>query len=648
MSTVNGFQVGSETLKYNYESLDNYNTPNFSTSSSKTYAVGDYVMYNGKLYKCTTATTGGTWVSGSWALAVLSDDVSDLNHQLSDTKNAFSLADKKSAGLIDCFFEQGGIYIGNGIDYSSDKNIRTGMITVADGEEIYVYPFPVPDDCEIWVHEYTDATTYKQGYKVTTTSFTPTTTLIRIRLTTSSSAVITPSNVPVVFSTEYGFLFDKISSVKSQLETELEEGLAFDYVSATSGRIPILYLSGDISEMTKEHAVPLNYLFTEGNRSGTCTLKWQGASSVNNPKKNYTIKFDVAFETHGWGVQKKYVLKGYYTDFSHARDVCGAKLWGQIVRNRMNTVPTEDLAPFDKKIEGLYNGSEQLYNGTEPLTVMYSEVWQPNGGAVDGFPIVVVMNDEYIGLYTFNVPKDAWMMGMDEGYSNTECILTAEAVTPATRLMATAELDGSDWEVEYVSNDDDSWVATSFNGAIQDAIDCDSAEDYEALKSKFDMYSAIDYYLFSLLTANWDGIGHNYFMFTYDGTKWYHGAYDMDNLFGYQWHGYSTPSFVKVVSAPLVTGLNNAISGCQLFKLVITYDRATLKSRYATLRGGVLSEANIFDTVYNFVSPINKSIYDQEVLIWEGIPASETNNVAQIMEFYNMRAKYMDSVIESL
>lgn len=84
MSTVNGFQVGSETLKYNYESLDNYNTPNFSTSSSKTYAVGDYVMYNGKLYKCTTATTGGTWVSSSWTLVVLSDDVSNLTRQISD------------------------------------------------------------------------------------------------------------------------------------------------------------------------------------------------------------------------------------------------------------------------------------------------------------------------------------------------------------------------------------------------------------------------------------------------------------------------------------------------------------------------------------------------------------------------------------
>ena len=84
MSTVNGFQVGSETLKYNYEALENYNTPNFSASSSEIYAVGDYVMYNGKLYKCTTATTGGTWVSGNWTEAVLSDDVNDIKRQLSD------------------------------------------------------------------------------------------------------------------------------------------------------------------------------------------------------------------------------------------------------------------------------------------------------------------------------------------------------------------------------------------------------------------------------------------------------------------------------------------------------------------------------------------------------------------------------------
>lgn len=80
---VNGFLVNNEVQKYNYESLENYNTPDFSTSS--TYQVGDYVMYQGKLYKCTTTiTTSGAWDSTKWSLAILSDDVANLNNTIDD------------------------------------------------------------------------------------------------------------------------------------------------------------------------------------------------------------------------------------------------------------------------------------------------------------------------------------------------------------------------------------------------------------------------------------------------------------------------------------------------------------------------------------------------------------------------------------
>ena len=48
-------------------------------SSSKTYAVGDYVYYAGTLYCCTTAiTTAEAWTSGHWAAAKLADDCSSL------------------------------------------------------------------------------------------------------------------------------------------------------------------------------------------------------------------------------------------------------------------------------------------------------------------------------------------------------------------------------------------------------------------------------------------------------------------------------------------------------------------------------------------------------------------------------------------
>lgn len=79
--SVTGFLTNNEVQKYDYECLENYNTPDFSTSS--TYQVGDYVMYQGKLYKCTTAIiTGGAWDSTKWSLAVLSDDVADFKTHL--------------------------------------------------------------------------------------------------------------------------------------------------------------------------------------------------------------------------------------------------------------------------------------------------------------------------------------------------------------------------------------------------------------------------------------------------------------------------------------------------------------------------------------------------------------------------------------
>lgn len=151
MSTVNGFRVGSETLKYNYEALDNYNTPNFSTSSSTTYAVGDYVMYNGKLYKCTTATTGGTWVSGSWTEAVLSDAVSDLSRHLGDLENAINqefenigYTEEASPNLLNPDETENGRITSSKSDvqhtgtYDADYR-TTGFIPVTPGEKYGFY-----------------------------------------------------------------------------------------------------------------------------------------------------------------------------------------------------------------------------------------------------------------------------------------------------------------------------------------------------------------------------------------------------------------------------------------------------------------------------------------------------------------------------
>ena len=55
-------------------------------SSSATYAVGDYCIYNSQLYRCTTAiTTAEAWTAAHWTAVQLGDDVSDLRSALSFT-----------------------------------------------------------------------------------------------------------------------------------------------------------------------------------------------------------------------------------------------------------------------------------------------------------------------------------------------------------------------------------------------------------------------------------------------------------------------------------------------------------------------------------------------------------------------------------
>lgn len=387
-----------------------------------------------------------------------------------------------------------------------------------------------------------------------------------------------------------------------------KSAFALDY--ATYG-LPVLEFNGNITNMNKDNAVSLTYKY--GEREGTCTLKWQGSSSIAYPKKNYTVKFDTAFEAkEGWGEQKKYCLKANYIDFSHSRNLCSAKLWSGMVKSRVA-------------------GNETL-NGLV------------NGGAVDGFPICVVINGEYKGLYTFNIPKDGWMFGMGDG--ENEAILCADASKiGACSFDSLSTLDG-DFDVEYAPDEDNvDWIRTSLNRLIQACIDSDGTDLDTTISQYLDWESAIDYYIYCLVSQNYDGITKNYILATYDGVKWFFSAYDMDSTYGLWWDG---SYFIKANSTVLV---DSAADTHRLFKLIKTYKADELKARYDQLvinASGVLSEENVTKTFLDFAGSIPKAILDEEVKVWTTIPSTSTNNVSQILDFYRRRRKYIDPQIEAL
>lgn len=64
-TATGGIQDSGVAISDVTQGLEDVIAPAFSESS--TYALGDYVMHEGKLYECTTAvTTAGAWVAGSW------------------------------------------------------------------------------------------------------------------------------------------------------------------------------------------------------------------------------------------------------------------------------------------------------------------------------------------------------------------------------------------------------------------------------------------------------------------------------------------------------------------------------------------------------------------------------------------------------
>lgn len=276
-------------------------------------------------------------------------------------------------------------------------------------------------------------------------------------------------------------------------------------------------------------------------------LKVQGASSQAYPKKNYTITFyDNVILDQSWGSHKKYVIKADWIDFSHMRNEVGAKLWGKIRSTRVN--PTRNRIK-DNNGNHLIDGSGNILSGENEKCFSMGM----NYGAVDGYPICVVINNMYWGIYSLTIPKDDWMAGMGNTTSN-EAIVAAEDHTSSTQFRDTVLPPNEDGEMytsngakvafsmEYVTDEDDmGWLSTSINKIINavNASYSSSQACLDAINQYLDIDSAIDYFIFSCLINNTDGLDKNYLLDTWDGTKWYFTAYDMDGTFGNNWDGKS-------------------------------------------------------------------------------------------------------------
>ena len=355
------------------------------------------------------------------------------------------------------------------------------------------------------------------------------------------------------------------------------------------------------------------------------TIKVQGNTSTNYPKKNFTLKTfsDSEFtkkskhEFKNWGKMSKWVLKAHWAESSHLRNVGLARIWGQIVRSRSDyeSLPTELKE-------------------------------SPNQGATDGFHVKMFINGEYWGIYELIIPKDK-LFGQDSDNVN-HSILNSGSQYPSVWFRSTAVVG---WEEELQDA-----MSTSIDSSWGNVLSMVMNGGFAYNNGKLDISSVIDWDIFARVFLLSDSLDLNQIFFTYDGTKWYEGAWDLDATMGNSYNGHITYEYNTAFQDGYLIIASHGHQSNLLYDTIESLFTSQLKARYAELRSSVLSEENILDVFEKLYTPIQHldGLYAEDTATTTGggafvnMPGKADNNIQQIRSFMKARLAYMDGVIEAM
>lgn len=394
------------------------------------------------------------------------------------------------------------------------------------------------------------------------------------------------------------------------------------YFEPSDGDTPLVFFTG-VKPTTKDNVLAeMVYISKSKIIKAYVKIKCQGSSSMNYAKKNFTVTLyqddartiPLYLEFKDWGIKvNKFVLKADWIDHSHSRNVCTARIWKDIVESR----PDYDTLP------------EELKNA-------------PGHGAIVGFPIAVYYNGNYEGIYNWNIGKDPWMWSMDEANPN-HAMLCAEVNNEGTGNATMCNfqgplwggVDGTGWSVEIGTNSTE--LKNSLNALIQFVSNSDEETFVNGIEEYLDVQSAMDYYCLCYADCGLDGLGKNMTIGTYDGKKWYFGAYDLDCTWLLYWNG------SKFVPATYRCPEDYQENANLLFDKFERYMTTRLRTNYKRLRSGPLSASNIMQHFERYIGSIGSERYEDDLVAYPAIPQGNTNNIRQIRAAVRDRLAYTDA-----
>ena len=353
-----------------------------------------------------------------------------------------------------------------------------------------------------------------------------------------------------------------------------------------NNNIPKMYLWGDTTEMslTQKKTMRIKYISPNNEKYGEsfdypyCKVYWQGTSSLAYVRKNYNIEL---YDENQTPIQ--------YTPFNTGKPENILCL--KVNYMESSNVHNVGLATF---------ANDALYSKKNPAQELDPDIRQ----TITGFPILVYINDECMGLYDFNLDRYSvnsfgYNLFEDtlayEVSANTD--VTGGAFNKWTSATGKSEVEyyASDFEVIYPpsrqnGNDD----FTELKRLVEFVSDADD----ELFKANFDLYfdreSVFRYLLFVLVFGMVDSLGKNMKLVSFDRKKWYIQLYDMDTAIGLD----NTGALTFDVDIEIEKGTFNT-STSQLWTKIMRVFEAELKQEYANMRNELFTVKNIMKYLYD-------------------------------------------------
>lgn len=418
----------------------------------------------------------------------------------------------------------------------------------------------------------------------------------------------------------------------------------FNYRNTT---LPKMYLTGDVTNMTPTQSVPMKIeyqspdeekygaSFNTGIQNNPVLI--QGTSSLQYVRHNYTIYLkdeygnNMSYNPYGDGSVADYVfcLKADYVESSHANNTGVAKF--------INDCLYDTKTPM------------QLENENCRTTI-------------NGFPIELYVNGEYLGIYNFNHDRYSYQSyGYD--YIKYPNMLVYEINSNSNtsagafyRYGANTESSANVSEIEYYKRDfkliyGNRTTDSDTYSEVKSLVEWVSVAEYdlfrETISEHFNKEFLFRYFLNVLFIGAVDSLGKNMKIFTVDGKVWYPQFYDLDTVLGIDNSGYLTiQPDVEIESGSYNTSNSN------LWSKVWNYFNTELKEEWAKMRQDRFTLDNLMEYIYNQqIAQIPAKMYNDDAQVkYLEFGSLYTycchgNKEHQIRRWLRERIAYVDSML---